>query len=475
VVVLGFTGPAGAERDYEVDELLELSGGQGFVFRARLRTDRLGPGMAGTEISLKQLIDGAVGVDRVHELDDLIRPRTHPRLSRQLEVFRGPPITIEDAESTTEDESLTYVAAVWVDGQTVDRAAAGQPMEVVLRWVQQVGDALDFLHADCHRDGPVLHRDVKPHNVIVDTAGDAVLIDPGLASAVVAGVTGTPHGSPGYIPPEAQGGLRPSTAAGDRWQLAALTFALVTGDPPGRLPIDDARAALTKALRATHRPARLVDHIARMLAPEPGARPVRAADWAGDLRLIEAATRRLPTRARAQRALAAAGAAATIVGAGAVGFLASPGARPSAHAAPTPEDVFLPTDSRVPARLGLGRVVVVDNRVTDGPNAMRQDVPAYLSTIPEDYCKESGCALPSTEMTSGTMLTAVCQTIAEQTTNGDDQALRPGTNVPVDAANPGRYSSDRWYGITLRDGRHGYIWEGWLTPDDRGGLGLPQC
>lgn len=91
-----------------------------------------------------------------------------------------------------------------------------------------------------------------------------------------------------------------------------------------------------------------------------------------------------------------------------------------------------------------------------------------LPTKPADFCKRDGCALPGTNVATATWLTAVCQTVGRTTTNGND-------TTPIDSHNPGRSTSDRWYGIRLKDDRFGYLSEVWVAPEHRGGLALPQC
>jgi hypothetical protein len=114
------------------------------------------------------------------------------------------------------------------------------------------------------------------------------------------------------------------------------------------------------------------------------------------------------------------------------------------------------------------RQMVVDNRVTNGPTAMREDSPAYLSTTMRNFCKRDGCALPGTDMGSGAVITAECTVGGNRTTNGQD-------NSTIDDGNPGLYTSTRWYGIRWGDGRFGYISEVWIRADFRGGLGLRSC
>lgn len=114
------------------------------------------------------------------------------------------------------------------------------------------------------------------------------------------------------------------------------------------------------------------------------------------------------------------------------------------------------------------RQIVVDNRVTNGPTQMREDVPAYLSTVTRNFCKRDGCALAGTDMGSGAVIAAECTVLGDRTTNGQD-------NSSIDDGNPGLYSSTRWYGVRWGDGRFGYISEAWIRGDFRGGLGLRSC
>lgn len=114
------------------------------------------------------------------------------------------------------------------------------------------------------------------------------------------------------------------------------------------------------------------------------------------------------------------------------------------------------------------REVVVYNKVTNGPTQMREDVPAYLSTVPRNYCKRDGCALPGTDMVTGHRIVAICQTTGARTTNGWDAN-------PSDDSNPGLFESTRWYLMRWPDGRTGYLSEVWVAPEHRGGLGLRTC
>jgi hypothetical protein len=114
------------------------------------------------------------------------------------------------------------------------------------------------------------------------------------------------------------------------------------------------------------------------------------------------------------------------------------------------------------------RTIIVDNRVTNGPSQMREDTPAYLSSVTRNFCKRDGCALGGTDMGSGAAILAECATLGSRTTNGQD-------NSAIDDGNPGLFTSTRWYGIRWSDGRFGFISDVWIRHDFRGGLGLRAC
>lgn len=127
---------------------------------------------------------------------------------------------------------------------------------------------------------------------------------------------------------------------------------------------------------------------------------------------------------------------------------------------PVPDDPPQPTT----------RTITVYNQVTNGPTQMREDIdhPAYLSAVPRKRCKDNGCALPNTDVSTGAQLTAICQIQGERITNGED-------GDSIDDSNPGLRESMLWYGVRWADGRFGYISEIWINESNRGGLGLPGC
>ncbi len=132
--------------------------------------------------------------------------------------------------------------------------------------VRQVGvriaDALAAVHA-----GGVLHRDVKPANILIDSFGNPGLAD--FALATVAGVATTAPdavcSTPAYAPPEF--GMQPATESGDIFSLAATLYALLAGRPP--CDVGAAPVALEQTVEVGERPIGPIPRVNRYL-PIPG-------------------------------------------------------------------------------------------------------------------------------------------------------------------------------------------------------------
>ena len=131
-------------------------------------------------------------------------------------------------EITRDDSGTLFMALEYLEGQTLEaRLAVGEPIDwtPALTIVQHVAEALH--HA--HQHG-VIHRDVKPANIMLLPSGDVKLMDFGVAKLSAAALTSTGQmlGSPAYMSPEQTQGEE-LDARSDVFSLGAVLYELVTG------------------------------------------------------------------------------------------------------------------------------------------------------------------------------------------------------------------------------------------------------
>jgi serine/threonine protein kinase len=212
--------------------------------------------------------------------------------------------------------------------ERIEREGAQDP-NGALEWLAQAARALDAAHGQ-----GVVHRDVKPANLLLDRDGVVHVADFGIASA--AGMdsltaTGTVLGTAAYLSPEQASGQRAS-AASDVYALGVVAFELLTGERPYRAESSTAEAAahihapVPSAVQRNPRLPRAVDPVfRRVLAKRPEARNVTCADFVAALRaaLEEPSlptTERLVVRRRPRTAVWAA-VGAIVVASGAVGAI----------------------------------------------------------------------------------------------------------------------------------------------------------
>ena len=156
-----------------------------------------------------------------------------------------------------------------------------------LEWLEQAANALDA----AHREG-IVHRDVKPANLLLDRQGRIHVADFGIASAVGLDSltqTGTVLGTASYIAPEQAQGRR-ATAASDIYSLGVVAFELIAGRRPfeGDSVAAEAVAHVTAALPSVcdvnpDAPCELDPVFAKALAKDPAARYGTAAEFVASL------------------------------------------------------------------------------------------------------------------------------------------------------------------------------------------------
>jgi serine/threonine protein kinase len=160
----------------------------------------------------------------------------------------------------------------YMKGGDAGRLKGAPPLEVV-RLGREVAEALGHLHGL-----GVVHRDVKPTNVLLDEAGRAHLADFGIAAVAAPDDNGLVlhgGGSRATMSPQQRAG-EPAAPADDVYALGALLYELLSKRPPfpPEATDDEVRTAAPPPLESPHAlPFRLRSLVASMLAKEPGARP----------------------------------------------------------------------------------------------------------------------------------------------------------------------------------------------------------
>jgi hypothetical protein len=198
--------------------LLELlgSGGQATVWLAEDRT-------LGQKVALKILPADADKRTRARWLEEVRQGRrlSHPHLIRIFDVVE------------TSDRPVAVMEFV-PGGTLADRVMAdgAQPIEDVIRWTGEVLEVLAYLHGD-----RIVHRDVKPSNLLLTESGGVKLSDLGLVRSLDRGsdLTRTLEGvgTPRFMSPEQLRGETPTPSC-DLYSLGVTMYQLLTG----RLPFD---------------------------------------------------------------------------------------------------------------------------------------------------------------------------------------------------------------------------------------------
>ena len=149
---------------------------------------------------------------------NMLATLNHPAIPRIYDYF------------TQDDHS--YLVLEFIHGKDLETVIADAngflPEDQVISWAIQLCDVLSYLHA--HKPDPVVFRDMKPSNVMINHNGDVVLVDFGIAKTFQSGQKGTMIGTEGYSPPEQYRGE--ATPLADIYSLgAALHHAITRRDP----------------------------------------------------------------------------------------------------------------------------------------------------------------------------------------------------------------------------------------------------
>jgi predicted Ser/Thr protein kinase len=240
-------------------------GGQGEVYRAhdsRLQRD----------VAIK-LVRGA----EPHARERFIREAqtaagfSHPHIVRIFEV----------GTEQYDGHDVPYLVMEFIDGATLRDRMRHASEDRVVRWLSEIAEGLAALHTR-----RVMHRDLKPTNIMIGTDDRARIVDFGLAKAAGTTVTstGTIVGTLDYFSPEQTDGLRRLDYRTDIFSFGIVLYEALTGTHPFR------RATDVNTLRAIQLESpdrirgRVGEIVARCLQKQPGDRYDDAADIARDLR-----------------------------------------------------------------------------------------------------------------------------------------------------------------------------------------------
>ena len=217
-VILNNAGPR-----YYITRVIK-EGGQGAVFEAI--------GDDGRIYAIKQMLDRFTdprerdeAIARFEAEAKILERLRHPRIPRVYADFK--------------DEGYHYLAMDFVRGSDLEdiiRRERYIPEERALQWADQICDVLEYLH---QQKPPIIFRDMKPSNIMIEPDGNVKLIDFGIAGVFQTLQPGAHIGTPGYAPPEQYQGL--ATPASDIFALGATLHHMLTGrnprhEPPFSLP-----------------------------------------------------------------------------------------------------------------------------------------------------------------------------------------------------------------------------------------------
>ena len=205
---------------YNIQDVIGV-GGMGSVYRAR---DLHFPNVVKL-VAVKEMINAAPDplvrqtiVQNFEREANMLATLNHPAIPRIYDYF------------TQDDHS--YLVLEFIHGKDLETVIADAngflPEDQVISWAIQLCDVLSYLHA--HKPDPVIFRDMKPSNVMINHNGDVVLVDFGIAKTFQSGQKGTMIGTEGYSPPEQYRGE--ATPLADIYSLgAALHHAITRRDP----------------------------------------------------------------------------------------------------------------------------------------------------------------------------------------------------------------------------------------------------
>jgi eukaryotic-like serine/threonine-protein kinase len=307
--------------------------------------ERIGAGgMATVFLAEDERLGRRVAVKRLHaDSPEDVAQRFH-REARLLASLSHPNV-VAIFDTATDDDGVLIVME-HVAGETLRDALARGPLgdERALAVIAGVAAALDHAH-----ERGVVHRDVKPANVLLGEHGDVKLADLGIATATESTQitrTGSLLGTPSYMAPEQLDGGE-LTPAVDVYALGTLAFEALSGRKArsGRTPVEIARRVVSEAapdLREVRAdlPEAAAAVLCRAMARDPAERHASAGELASDL------ARALGRAGPAAAGLAGAAGAGVAAGAAGAAAAAWPDGSEAERAEPAARDPERPEPER---------------------------------------------------------------------------------------------------------------------------------
>jgi len=220
---------------YHIQDVIGV-GGMGSVYRAR---DLHFPNVTKL-VAVKEMINMAPDplvrqtiVKNFEREANLLATLDHPSIPRIYDYFS--------------EEDRSYLVLEFVHGKDLEAiindTSGFLTEEQVLTWSFQLCDVLSYLHD--HKPDPIIFRDIKPSNIMINSNGDVILVDFGIARTFQSGQKGTMIGTEGYSSPEQYRG--DATPAADLYSLGAtIHHALTHRDPRLEPPFSFAERPIRK-------------------------------------------------------------------------------------------------------------------------------------------------------------------------------------------------------------------------------------